>query len=233
MAWVDLLILANHRPGIIRKRGVRIELKRGDVGMGSRELSDRWKWSRGKVLRFLNELERDNQIVQQKNNITNCITIVNYAEHQDGDTTDSTTDGTTDRTTDGTQTGHKQYQNKKKNNVKNDKKKRIIQPVSPLLINFAFESTEFQEKYMSWLSHLQAKGKTATEPTIIAQQQFLKKYTEPVAIQILNYSLKGGYPDLYEPKEKNNGTYQQTFANNNGNSKLGTSEARIQTAKEW
>lgn len=232
MAWVDLLILANHKAGLIRKRGVRVELKRGDIGMGSRELADRWKWSRGKVLRFLDELERDNQIVQQKNNITNCITIVNYAEHQDSDTADSTTDSTTSSTTDGTQTGHKQYQNKNVKNVKNDKKKRIIQPISPLLINFVFESVEFKEKYMSWLAHLQAKGKTATEPTIIEQQHFLKKYTETVAIEILNYSLKGGYTTLYEPKEKTNGTHQQTFTNGS-QSKLGTSEARIETARNW
>jgi hypothetical protein len=34
-AWVDLLMLANHREGHIRKRGIRIDLKRnGMVGKG-------------------------------------------------------------------------------------------------------------------------------------------------------------------------------------------------------
>lgn len=97
-AWIDLIGLANYKAGIIRKRGVRIELKRGHVGWSQMALSERWQWSRGKVIRYLDELERDGRIVQQKNNVTTLIYIVNYESYQNCGTTDSTTDSTTDGT---------------------------------------------------------------------------------------------------------------------------------------
>jgi len=69
-AWVDLILLANHSKGFLRARGVRVDVERGQIGMSHVKLSERWTWSRGKVKRFLNELEMDQQIVQQNNNIT-------------------------------------------------------------------------------------------------------------------------------------------------------------------
>lgn len=82
MAWIDLLLLANHAKGYYSVRGVRIEVLRGQVGWGIDKISQRWKWSRGKVERFLNELETDRQIVRQKSNVTTLITINNYEKYQ-------------------------------------------------------------------------------------------------------------------------------------------------------
>jgi hypothetical protein len=48
-AWIDLILLANHRPGVIRVRGNRVDVKRGQVGWSQVALAKRWKWSRGKV----------------------------------------------------------------------------------------------------------------------------------------------------------------------------------------
>jgi hypothetical protein len=127
-AWVDLLMLANHKDGFIRKRNIRIDLKRGDLGWSERELADRWKWSRDKVRRFLNELCSENesklipQTAPQNKNITSCYHVSNYSLYQDGQTTDCTTDDTTDRP----QTDRKQDQNKNVKNDKNDKEKPIV-----------------------------------------------------------------------------------------------------------
>lgn len=120
-AWVDLLLLANHRSTYIRKRGIKVLLNRGDVGHSQVSLSDRWKWSRGKVKRFLNELENDQMIVQQNNNVTVCISIVNYDKYQNDDTTDDTPNEhqtSSKRAANGT--GTRMIKNDK--NVKNDKK---------------------------------------------------------------------------------------------------------------
>jgi len=117
-AWVDLIMLANHKDGHIRKRGIRVELKRGDIGWSERELSKRWKWSRDKTRRFLNELcsEHESKLIPQtepqNKNITSCYSIVNYETYQG--------DNTTDCTTNRPQTGHKQYQNKNDKNEKNN-----------------------------------------------------------------------------------------------------------------
>jgi predicted transcriptional regulator len=66
-ALVDLILLANHHDGYIRIRGNKIEIKRGQVGYSMLALVERWGWSRGRVERFLNELEEEQQIAQQKN----------------------------------------------------------------------------------------------------------------------------------------------------------------------
>lgn len=81
-AWMDLLLLANHKNGVIRKRGITVVVERGQVGYSEGTLAKRWRWSRGKVRRFLDELKMEHQIVQQKNNVTTLITIVNYEQYQ-------------------------------------------------------------------------------------------------------------------------------------------------------
>ena len=81
-AWIDLILLANHKDGFFRCRGVQVKVSRGQCGHGAVALSKRWKWSRGKVIRFLNELENDHRIVQQKTNVTTLITIIKYREYQ-------------------------------------------------------------------------------------------------------------------------------------------------------
>jgi len=82
-AWVDLLLLANHKDGFIRVRGIKIPVLRGQVGWSERKLGDRWKWSRGKVKRFISELQNERQIEPQKNNETSIVTIVNYDLYQE------------------------------------------------------------------------------------------------------------------------------------------------------
>ena len=90
-AWVDLLLLANHKPGQIRKRGILIDVNRGQVGFSEESLAARWRWSRGKVLRFLSELKTGQQIervpVQQNPKLSSLISIINYDFYQSGDTT--------------------------------------------------------------------------------------------------------------------------------------------------
>jgi len=81
-AWVDLILLTNHSYSFFYKRGVKIEVDRGQCARSEVELSDRWKWSRSKVRKFINDLEKEQQIKQQKTNVTQILTIVNYDEYQ-------------------------------------------------------------------------------------------------------------------------------------------------------
>jgi hypothetical protein len=85
MAWIDLLLLANHSENYFFKRGIRVDVKVGQIGYDLDSLAKRWKWSRGKVERFILMLENDNQIVRQKTNVTTLISIVNYKEYQTDD----------------------------------------------------------------------------------------------------------------------------------------------------
>ena len=122
-AWLDLILLANHKKGYFRVRGIRVDIERGQVGTSSKTLATRWGWSRGKVLRFLHELETAQQIVQQKNNVSSLISIVNYDQYQGNDTANGTQTGRK-RDANGTQTD---TNNNDKNgkNVKKDKKRKF------------------------------------------------------------------------------------------------------------
>ena len=97
-AWVDLLLMANHKPGFVRKQGVRVDLSPGDIGMSETELAARWQWSRGKVRRFVEELEVDG-MVERKNTETDrrkfIVSICNYSKYQDQSSADGTGDGPT------------------------------------------------------------------------------------------------------------------------------------------
>jgi len=136
-AWVDLILLANFEDGQIRVRGNVVAVKRGQVGWSILSLADRWKWSRGKVSRFLDELEAVQQIIQQKNRLTSLIVIVNYEEYQ----ARSTTERATDSTTDGQQTDTKK-------NVKNVKKESIKDVVVKI---GTFENVKLTEEEMEKL----------------------------------------------------------------------------------
>lgn len=81
-AWIDLILLANHKPGVIWVRGNKINLKRGQCGWSITRLTQRWKRSKWWVQNFLCSLESQRQIDQQKNNVSSIITIINYEKYQ-------------------------------------------------------------------------------------------------------------------------------------------------------
>ena len=81
-AWIDLLLLANHDESGFWVRGVHVAVKRGQLGYSQVSLSKRWGWSRTKINNFLKMLENEQQIKQQKSNVTTLISIVNYNQYQ-------------------------------------------------------------------------------------------------------------------------------------------------------
>jgi len=81
-AWVDMIMIANSNDGFFFKRGIRVNVKRGQIGHDIDTLATKWKWSRGKCERFFLMLEMDSQIVRQKSNITTLISISNYETYQ-------------------------------------------------------------------------------------------------------------------------------------------------------
>lgn len=124
-AWHDLLYLTAFKDTFIFVRGIKVEIKRGQVAASERFLADRWKWSRGKVKRFFELLTDMQRIVPQETNVTTLISIVNYCKYQDYSTTDDTTNDTTNSTTDDTTNS---TNNK---NVKNDKNEKNTPPIIP------------------------------------------------------------------------------------------------------
>lgn len=82
-AWVDLLLLANHRDKKILFNGEMITIQRGQYLTSMVKLAEKWKWSRPTVVKFLNLLERDRMITRSSDNTKTLITIENYSVYQD------------------------------------------------------------------------------------------------------------------------------------------------------
>jgi len=120
-AWQDLILTTNHKDWKIIVRWNIIDIKRWENWYSEDTLSTRWKWSRGKVRRYLNYLETIQQIVQHKSKVKSTITIINYEKYQWNDTSDSTTDG------------HQTVQQTDTN--KNDKKKKNEKSIIDILKN--------------------------------------------------------------------------------------------------
>lgn len=179
MAWIDLLLLTNHKEGFLRVRGILVRVLPGQIGHSADSLATRWRWSRGKVLRFLNELENSQQIAQQKSKVITLITVCNWSEYQKRDTTDSTTNDTTDDTTDSTTNGQQTVQQtdtnknvKKKKNVKKEKKETASASASV--------PNPFSEKFDAFCQY----RKFAVEPPSATKNTGLKKIKEFFITQV-------------------------------------------------
>ena len=82
-AWSDLLMLVNHEDKILMFDGHPIKVIRGMCITSLHKLADRWGWSTGKVSRFLNDLESEVMIRQERNTKRTTVSIVNYDIYQE------------------------------------------------------------------------------------------------------------------------------------------------------
>ena len=141
-AWMDLLFMAAYKDTSITVRGIRVTVLRGQSMISERQLTERWRWSREKVRRFIRLLVDLQRISPQKTNVTTLISIVNYDTYQINETIDQTTDQSTNETT---EEEVKEEQQKKKRNSKRVSKKE----------GFTVPTREEVEKYVDQIgSHI-------------------------------------------------------------------------------
>ena len=189
-AWVDLVLLTNHDDNYFYKRGVKIDVKRGQCGWSELALSKRWQWSRSKVRKFLNDLEKEQQIVQQKSNVTQIITINNYDKYQEKEQ---------QKDTKKTPKRQQKDTNKNEKNDKNEKKKNIPEFSEfknyVLLKEPRIDLQALKFKYDSWIENDWKTGKnnniTNWKTTILNTIQYLPKIDKPNIVKpIVNDGIK-------------------------------------------
>lgn len=128
-AWIDLLLLANHKDHKIIHNGKEKMVKRGEVNRSLLQLSQRWRWSRGKTRRFISVLEAAKMVTRNSTTDGTTLTIVNYSIYQDYEPTNEPTDDTRGGTRGGTTVSQRTdiYKNEKnEKNEKNDQEGFII-----------------------------------------------------------------------------------------------------------
>lgn len=117
-AWIDLLMLANHKDKKLSFNDQIITIKRGQYLTSIRKLAERWKWSTSTVSIFLKLLENDNMIIKESDKHRTLLTIINYSIYQDNQT-QTDTEGETQTDTQGETVGETPAETN--NNDKNDK----------------------------------------------------------------------------------------------------------------
>lgn len=199
-AWVDLLMLANHKDKKRMLRGQMVTCKRGDVNTSMAELSKRWGWERGKVKRFLDLLQSDNMIVLNATTQRTTITIENYSIYNGQSTTDATTDTATVCTADAQQTPQRTHITNNDNNVKKGKKEKNIKSVLTLAPPEMVPALrDFVEMRQAIKSPLTARALEL----LIGKVNKLSDGDMQRAIDILNQSVANGWKSVYPLKDQN------------------------------
>lgn len=83
-AWVWMLTEASWKPRSRRIGDFFVELQRGQLAASVRHLATIWKWSVGKVQRFLGRLKYETMIDIKNDTGISVITICNYDKYQTG-----------------------------------------------------------------------------------------------------------------------------------------------------
>ena len=117
-AWLDLIMLANHKPKKINIDSQIITIDIGQHWTSDESLAKRWGWGRKKVRNFLKLLESDGMIIRKSTPRGTAITIVNYKVYQGFEDLKGTANGTTEEQPRNSQ----RYTNKNEKNEKNEKK---------------------------------------------------------------------------------------------------------------
>ena len=127
-AWIDLLLLASHKEKKIVIDNKTMIIERGSYMTSFVILSERWKWSRAKTMRFFKLLESEHMVNTKRTSKGTLVTIENYGVFQGSDTTVDTTVDTTDGTQKKNIKNEKNVKEKDSTNVESKKKRYIIPP---------------------------------------------------------------------------------------------------------
>lgn len=135
-AWVDILLMVNHKEEKIPIGGRIQTIRPGQRWLSYKGLGQRWGWSYRKVLRFIAQLVSDRMVYVDGTPNGTLLTVINWEFYNGGGRTDGITDDTTNDTpdgitpiiTDGITDGIQTIMN---NNVNNDKKCKERKPRPP------------------------------------------------------------------------------------------------------
>lgn len=120
-AWIDLLLMVNHEDRAIFINGHRKIIGVGQRWTSVRTLAERWKWSKDRVMRYLDMLERDSMIRLDKTPDGTLLTLINYGFFQYGRDTDKDTNKDTGKDAD-KDAGKDETRTNRRTNNKNERR---------------------------------------------------------------------------------------------------------------
>ena len=231
-AWIDLLLSANHTDVKIPFNGELVLVERGQFITSVRKLSEKWKWNKDKVLKFLRLLESDKMIKRDSDKFRTLITIENYDIYQDKKDAERTQDSTPQGTADGhdtdttrTRHGHEHATNKNVKNDKNDKNDKNVKNVKNnkessaelldrLLSDFTI-SEPLKEKIGEWIVYKNEKKQCYKETGLktllkqVANKE--QEYGSLSVMDLIDDCMARNYSGIIWDKLKSNETKKADF----------------------
>ena len=190
-AWIDLLLLVNHRDKKTLFDKKPITVLRGQRITSIRKLAERWRWSFDRTRRYLILLEQLGMIKRESDNKRSLITIVNYSIYQD----ETITDEFTERSHISAQTDHRQVHrqvtNKNEKNEKNEKK--------------YYEDENLNQSFLDYIKMRKDIKKPMSDRAITLAMNKLDELSggdDETAIQILEQSIFHSWQGLFELKNE-------------------------------
>jgi hypothetical protein len=210
-AWVDLLMLAQFTSYELRIRGNSVPLERGQIGHSKAYLAGRWKWDRKTVQKYLDDLENDGMITQQKTRVVTVITIVNYSTWQDREDDDDANDGQQNPPQTGQQDGQQNpQQDGQQNGHKEEGKERgkKVKKVEeePTVFPEVLDTDAFRAKWEDWLTYRKDNRREYKSPVSVKSALTqLAKVGEAVAIDALDQAIGNGWVGFHFDRSKDDG----------------------------
>lgn len=155
-AWMDLIGMAAYKPTHIKIRDVRVQIQRGEIGHSIDFYAKRWRWSKGKVLRYFDFLEIENMVKRDshRSTITTIISVINYDKYQSCSTTDNTPDRASNETPERTSNGISDGIQLKKENNREELKESIISKNDVISTEQQKENIQITKLLEKWNSNI-------------------------------------------------------------------------------
>ena len=188
-AWIDLLLLANHKENKFLLGNELVEVEEGSFITSELKLMERWGWGKAKTRAFLDLLQMDNMIIKKADRKKTTITIVNYSKFQELQTTNRPQ---TDRkqTTNRPQADHEQTQTIMINNDNNENNENKLSYCEDEKLNAAI---------VSFVEFRKSIKKPMTDKAVKLLISKLNKMASSVSeqIEILNQSIVNGWQGVF------------------------------------
>lgn len=204
MAWVDLILLANHESNKFYVDGDIVNIERGQTFTSYRSLTNRWGWGAPRIKKFLELLEREKMLEIKTFKNGTLLTLVNYEVYQDTRNANVTQ---TERKRNGSVTQTERKRNvtvtkqecKNEENVKNERMKQ--KPIRPERF---FPDNDLLEKTFTDFRDMRKKIKAPmTDRAVDLMVGKIKKLDPGTAVKMLEQSIMNGWKDIYELKDEN------------------------------
>lgn len=183
-AWIDLILLANHKDTKEYINGSLRAFKKGTVNRSIESISNRWGWNRKKTRKFLNALEEDGMVTVNVTTHGTTITLVKYSDFQ----TVGTTKGTTTDQTKGQPRENNVPQTTMNNNDNNDNKGEG-EPELPPVKTSRFTTGKYNNVFLSQ----EEAAELSKEFGLVESQRVIEKLSEYMATHSTKYKEDSHY----------------------------------------